>query len=160
MLGMPKLQSLHFPTWNNNELLLQQPAINIRYLHLPDSVIELNKTTWINLLKNLPNLVQMRNCSKYDSIVDEITAGDLAYYLKVLREYFKSELLFKIQYDCLPVLLLKKKHNYEMVRSKSKQLVVYLNGIFPLNTFGKLVDQLFMIEFEIVFFFNLYSIAC
>ena len=152
MLGMPKLQRLHFPTWNNNEFLLHQPAINIRYLYLPDSVYESDKTNWINFLKNLPNLVQVKNCSKYDSIVDEITAGDLAYYLKVLREYFKSELLVKIQYDCLPVLLLKKDAQLlKLVRSKSKQLVFYLNEIFPLSTFGTFANQLFMIEFEVFF---------
>ena len=150
MLGMPKLQSLYFPTWENNELFLQQPAINIRYLHLPDSVIELNKTTWINLLKNLPNLVQLRNCSKYDSIVEDgITASDLAYYLKVLKEYFKTEFQFKIRYDCLPILYLKGDVRLlKLVRNKSKELKVYLNEILPLSIFGIFTKQLFTIEIE------------
>ena len=148
MLGMPNLKSLCLPTWKNNPLFLEQPAINIRYLYLPMGIDELDKTRWINFLKYLPNLVQLRNCSDCNSIVeDEVTAGDLAYYLKVLREYFKSELMFKIEYNCLPVLLLKKDPLLlELVRNKSKKLCTYLNEIFPMNIFEKFVKQLFIID--------------
>ena len=152
ILGMPKLQSLYFPTWNNNALILQQPAINIRYLHLPINVNEFSKTNWINLLKNLPNLIQLRNCYKKSFVEDEITAGYLAYYLKILREYFKSDFQFEIQYDCLPILLLKKDSQLlKLVRNKSKELKIYLSTIFPLNTFGTFAQQLFMIEYEVFF---------
>ena len=149
LLGMPKLQSLFLPTWQDNELLLQQPVISIRYLYLPMSVDEFEKTAWINFLKNLPNLVQLRNCSKKSIVEDGITTDDLIYYLKILKKYFKNELQFKIEYDCLPVLLLERDAKLlKLVRNKSKELVVYLNEIFPLGAFGILAKQLFTIEFE------------
>ena len=162
MRGMPKLQSLQFPTWNNNVLLLQQPAINIRYIYLPVSVSESKKTVWINFLKNLPNLVQLRKSVDYDLVVEnEITAGDLAYYLKILKEHFKHEMNFIIQYNCYPILLFKKDSTVlKLVRYKSKELRAYLNEIFPLSVFGLSVKRLFTFEFERYFAsVNSYSLA-
>ena len=160
ILGMPKLQTLYLPTWDNNELFLRQPAINIRYLYLPITGSKLNKTNWINFLKNLPNLVQVRFLSMYKfSIENEITSSDLAYYLKILKEHFKNDLHFEIQPNCLPILfLIQDEHLYKLIRCKSKELNVYLNEIFPLNTFVTHVKQLFIFEFENYFVsHNFYS---
>ena len=142
---MPNLTELYLKNINLESIILDYP-INIRYLHLTVNFDQTEKT--LNLVKNLPRLVQWTNYNENNlSYNNGILAIDLAHYLNMLKIHFRNELKFKIEFDCLPILFLQ--HDLELlqlVRCKSQKLFSYFQDKFPFHKYKRVVEQLFTIK--------------
>ena len=124
--------------------------INIRFLTLPIRLLIFNE---LNLIKYIPNLIQFKSITDKNFILKhEIPASDLAYYLRILRNYFNTDMKFNINPKCLPILLLKEDTKLvQLVQLKSPDLIPFISDKFPLTDFSELVEQLFTTNVEDIF---------
>ena len=152
LAGMPNLIELIITGRKTPKLYLKKPAASLRYLHVPKSLNESQRGIYVNFLKNTPNLVQLRNSrTNYLIVEDGISAGDLAYYLKMLKEYFNDGFSFKIDCNCFPIQLLEMDTKLQqLVRRKSSLLIDYLQENFPLDAWIKNVEKIFTVDADLI----------
>ena len=130
---MPNLIELKLEEQSLRKLNLQNP-VGIYYLELPSEFFEYIGD-FVNIAKNIPNLIQLTVKDIYAQMKIEHFAPELAYYLKVLKEHFKNELKFKINTNCFPIKQLNDDSElFHLVHCKSPELLNYLNRIFPTDT--------------------------
>ena len=145
---LPNLFELDLKGEKLMEFKLSKPA-NINFLKFDFRTRGLEKDV-VNLVKWMPNLVQLRNYYGYNlKFSGELLAADLAYYFKVLKEHFMNDLRFEIVPNCLPITLLQKdSFLFQLVRLKSPALLDMLKSKFPLEKYAGIVQQLFTLEIE------------
>ena len=143
---MPNLIELRLIGQSLSEIILQNP-VGIRYLILPYDFFKYG-VDFINIVKYTPNLIQLGTVSLYP-IHNAPFASEFAYYFKMLKEHFNTDLEFEINPNCLPIKQLENDERLlKLVSFKSPELENYLEFIFPIHTFKSVVMQLFTVEIE------------
>ena len=144
---MPNLIEFQVREWHWGNLTLPNP-VGIRYFTLPFEYFKHNED-FINIVKNTPNLIQLRRIYGYSNFQSVSFGSELAFYFQKLKEYFDDELQFEINSNCFPIMqLMKDDKLLQLVWLKSPELKSYLNCIFPIETFKPFVKQFFVIDYE------------
>ena len=147
---MPNLNELQLLGQSLRELKLQN-SVGIRYLVLPSDFFKFGGE-FINIVKNIPNLIRVRRNYLFSFTQCVPYAPQVAYYFKMLKEHFQSELRFKINFSCLLIKQLEiDTELFSLVCLKSPELQKYLQSYFPIDNYKPFIKQLFTIEFEMHF---------